>query len=171
MNIFETFIFMLIFLHGACMLFDEFFFHHKRKLPKWERIGHPIDTLFFILCYCIIIFLPISNTTILLYFIFSVLSCLIITKDEFIHLKNCCTYEQYLHAILFVLHPIILIVLFCSWVNFSTTELVIFRQINLPHLKYLIAAQFGLAVIFFFYQIIYWNIIFKDEKNVTKVIN
>ncbi len=171
MNIFETIIVIIIFLHGICMLFDEFYFHQKRKLPKWERIGHPIDTLFFIFCYCIILFLPITSATILLYFIFSILSCLIITKDEFIHLKNCSTQEQYLHAILFILHPIILFILFFNWPNFAKSELLIFQQINLLQLKYLVTIQFIFSVIFLFYQIIYWNIIFKDEKNVTKVIN
>ena len=40
---------MLLYLpfavQGLAILVDEFWFHHRRGLPRWERLGHPIDTL------------------------------------------------------------------------------------------------------------------------------
>lgn len=164
MNFLELVAFAMIFFHGLCMLFDEFYFHHKRKLPKWERIGHPIDTLFFIFCYCLVIFFPLTQFYIILFLIFSVISSFIIIKDESVHKKYCATPEQFLHAILFILHPIILIILFLCWPLFSEISHPKFVELNLLNLKKFIIGQFFLSIIFLFYQIIYWNFIFKDIK-------
>ena len=38
-------------LQGAAMLVDELLFHRARGLPKWERIGHPLDTLTVVTTY------------------------------------------------------------------------------------------------------------------------
>ncbi len=37
---------------------DEFHFHLKRGLPKWERIGHPIDTLSVVLALAFTLVFP-----------------------------------------------------------------------------------------------------------------
>lgn len=90
-------------LQGACMVVDEFYFHEKRGLPLWERVGHPLDTLTVFICY---LYLLIGSPDVMSYVALAGFSCLFITKDEFVHTKICGGLEHWLHAMLFVLHPL-----------------------------------------------------------------
>ena len=36
---------------AALMMVDELHFHRRRGLPRWERIGHPLDTATVLVCY------------------------------------------------------------------------------------------------------------------------
>lgn len=168
MKLFEVLIVIFIAFHSILMIFDEFFFHRKRILPKWERIGHPIDTVFILLCFLVVICLPMTKLSIILYFSLSVLSCFIIVKDESIHLKYCGKYEQYLHALLFILHPILLIILFFSWSSFTKSYFSDMDYFNSPLLKNIIYFQFISATLFLSYQILFWNFFFKDIEYVSK---
>ncbi|HWU42647.1 MAG TPA: hypothetical protein VN132_04380, partial [Bdellovibrio sp.] len=51
-------------LQGSIMLIDEFFFHHKRGLPRWERIGHPLDTITVLTCLLFLYFTDPTPTTV-----------------------------------------------------------------------------------------------------------
>ncbi|MGY3803233.1 hypothetical protein ACWNT8_04105 [Pigmentibacter ruber] len=169
MTFIEKFSIIIMLLQGVVMFFDEFYFHHKRKLPKWERIGHPIDTFFFILCYLVVLFLPMTKLTIMVYLFFAILSCLVIIKDEIIHINKCSVYEQYLHAILFILHPVVLIILFFTWssiVNIGVENSIFLKVININNF---IKFQFYLVMLFFTYQIVYWNFIYKENKLNAKI--
>ena len=163
----EFFVYSLIFilLHGTFMMVDEFYFHHKRGLPKWERIGHPIDTLFALVCFAIVIFLPQTKINLILFFIAFVLSCFIVIKDEAQHLKFCCKYEQFIHAFVFILHPIFLFNVFLSWSSFSPAYFQILDILSSPSIKFLVMLQVGSICLFLLYQIIYWNFIRANEKN------
>ncbi|WP_158998894.1 hypothetical protein [Pigmentibacter ruber] len=170
MTFIDKFSIFLMILQGVVMFFDEFYFHQKRKLPRWERIGHPIDTFFFLLCYLVILFMPMTKATIMLYLIFATFSCLIIIKDEVIHLNKCTALEQYLHAVLFILHPIILIILFFTWGSISENKTEIISFSNLININNFVKFQFYLVILFFMYQIVYWNFIYKD-KNINGKIS
>ena len=50
-------------LQGLAMLVDELLFHRRRGLPRWERIGHPIDTLSVLACYGVSLWLPPTQKT------------------------------------------------------------------------------------------------------------
>ena len=102
-------------LQAVAMFFDEFYFHHRRRLPKWEAYGHPLDTLSTFICYGWIFFSKYSNMNLVFYLALSSFSCLLITKDEWVHQKQCCASEQWLHSFLFILHPINLGVLGWLW--------------------------------------------------------
>lgn len=98
---------------GLCMAVDEFWFHHRRGLGLWERISHPIDTGIFLLCLGLLLF---SNNHVhsekwffWLYCGASVVSCLLITKDEWVHTREAPAPEQWLHSLLFILHPVLLV--------------------------------------------------------------
>lgn len=108
-----AFYWSVIMAHSLIHFADEFFFHRKRDLPLFERIGHPVDTASFIFCLLIALnqnwFGPSSATV---YLGAGFISCLLITKDEFIHRLKCSSKEMWLHACLFVLHPV---VLFAVW--------------------------------------------------------
>ncbi len=165
MILFNVFFFIFIGFHGSLMLVDEFYFHQKRGLKKWERLGHPIDTLFTLICYFIVVICPITSTTITLYFIFSVISCFVITKDEAVHLKYCNHYEQYLHSLLFICHPILLISLFLGWSSFSLSFLPFMNSFSSDILKFGILFQFFSIIVFLLYQIIYWNFYRLQDNN------
>src|SRR6185295_1334290 len=48
-------------LQGLAMAVDELWFHRRRGLPRWERLGHPLDTLTVALCYGWLVALPPSQ--------------------------------------------------------------------------------------------------------------
>lgn len=140
------FFFSVWLLQGIAMLMDEFIFHHKRGLGKWESLGHPIDTFFFLLPFIYCLSFPVNSEMTFLYL--SVISCLVITKDEWIHQQQASARETWLHAIQFILHPISLYTLFHFWQE-GLTNLIKFQTI--------------IIIFFMMYQIIYWNFLRRNK--------
>jgi hypothetical protein len=101
-------------LQGACMVVDEFYFHERRGLPLWERVGHPLDTLTVFICF---LYLLVGASNVTIYVALAAFSCLFITKDEFIHTDICTGTEQWLHALLFVLHPLSFLSAYYLWMQ------------------------------------------------------
>ena len=137
-------IFMIPFvLQAAAMFFDEFYFHRKRGLPLWERIGHPLDTLSVVFCYAFLSFRLPTDFNLKVYIGLCAFSCLLITKDEFIHTEVCEASENWLHSVLFVLHPISFLSAGIIWMQNHNPNLILLQPV----------------FIFFFmiYQIIYWS--------------
>ncbi|HYQ14865.1 MAG TPA: hypothetical protein VEQ58_03880 [Polyangiaceae bacterium] len=132
-----------LFLQGLAMLVDELHFHRRRGLPRWERIGHPVDTLSVLVCYGLSLSVAPSQQNLVIYAVLAALSCLLITKDELVHAARCEPWEQWLHALLFVLHPIVLSVAALLWL----------RQERL-----LLALSAALTAGFGAYQFAYWNL-------------
>ncbi len=130
-------------LQGLAMFFDEFYFHRKRGLPVWERIGHPVDSLSVLVCYGFIYFQAPTDLSIKIYIALCAFSCLLITKDEFVHTQHCDARENWLHAILFILHPI----------TFLSAGLIWKENLN-PEF---ILAQPLVVLLFMTYQILYWS--------------
>jgi hypothetical protein len=125
------------------MFVDEIHFHRQRGLPRWERIGHPIDTLSVLVCYSVALTARPSAVALALYAGLATLSCVLITKDEFVHSRRCVPGEQWLHSLLFVLHPIVL----------GAAALLWFR-----HKTAILAVQSALTLAFGCYQLLYWNL-------------
>jgi hypothetical protein len=72
---------VLLLLQMLAMCVDEMLFHRARGLPRWERIGHPLDTLTAALCYGWLLFVPPSASHALgVYIGLCAFSCLFITK-------------------------------------------------------------------------------------------
>ena len=99
------------------MGFDEFGFHHRRTVPRWEWLGHLLDTVVFLACLGVPLGLAPSLPRLQLYGCLAGLSCLLITKDEFLHQRLCRGGEHWLHALLFVLHPVVLGVTAWLWLG------------------------------------------------------
>ena len=133
---------------GILMFFDEFKFHHERGLKQWERVGHPIDSFFFLIPFVYTLFF--SN--IYVFIALCLMSCLIVTKDEFVHAKECGALEQWLHSVLFIIHPIAFIGLWLAWQN---------------DLVQIIQIQAFVIFLLMLYQIVFWNFI-VGRKNETK---
>ena len=140
---------ILIGLQGLAMMVDEFYFHQKRGLGRWESIGHPIDSLCFLIPIALT-FWPYNTEMAIAYIASAVLSCLIITKDEWVHSKECEASENWLHAVLFVLHSAILFSIYQLWTKAALGPL-----------------NIGLVVtiaLFASYQVIRWNVKFSPLR-------
>jgi hypothetical protein len=131
-------------LQGIVLLVDEFVFHYRRELPRWERWGHPVDTFFFLLPLVYLKFQGADGG----YWALAILSCLIITKDEWVHARLANGGEQWLHALLFVLHPAVLVT--AAWSHAEATV----------GYSLLIVGVAALMI----YQIVFWNLIFKRHS-------
>jgi hypothetical protein len=145
-------------IQSILMFIDEFYFHHKRGLPKWERIGHPIDTLFLLLPFFIFNFLPFTKLTSIAAGILILISSLIIIKDEWVHKEHSSGGENALHALLFMIHPLVLISSFAIW-RFPW----ILKKAFVSAETYLQFAMISIGI-FLIYQIIYWNIIYAKRN-------
>lgn len=153
-------------LQALVIAIDEAVFHYPRGLPKWERIGHPVDTFSVIVCMGFVLFVPFSKPALWVYIALASLSSLLVTKDEFVHKEHCPAAENWLHAILFTLHPITLISAGFIWPVVQGVEVA-------PWLSYWLSAkepleiflkgQFAIMLLFMLYQIIFWNIVWKDK--------
>jgi len=158
-------------LQALVMIFDEGIFHIERGLPKWERIGHPIDTLSVLICMGFVLFVPFSQKALIIYGCLALLSCILVTKDEFVHKHHCPPSEQWLHALLFTLHPITLICAGFIWPVVQGVEVTpwIAQWLSNPgYLRFFLQGQCVIMTFFLLYQIVFWNIIWKDKPVLRK---
>ncbi len=153
-------------LQALVILFDEAYFHYKRGLPKWEKIGHPMDTLSLILCLIWMLWMPFDELNLKIYVALAIFSCLMVTKDEFIHKSHCPGAENWLHALLFILHPINLIVAGFIWPVIDGVEVprwIAFWLDTPEALRLFLYTQLGLMALFCAYQLIFWNIVWRNR--------
>lgn len=131
-------------VQALTMAVDEGLCHRRRGLPRWERIGHPLDTLTMALCYgWLALARPTTPHAVVVYVWLALFSCLFITKDEFVHARLCTPLEMWLHAVLFVVHPLVLLVFGLAW------------WWGAP--RWLFALQLAITLAFAGYQILYWR--------------
>jgi len=160
------FAFAPFFLQAVFIAIDEAYFHVKRGLPLWERIGHPIDTLSFLICLLFILWMPFTDYNLYLYIALAIGSCIMVTKDEFVHKEHCPAAENWLHALLFILHPVTLITAGCMWPVIQGVEVPSWMSSYFYdpfQLYWILVAQTGFITLFFFYQIIFWNFIWRNH--------
>jgi 2-polyprenyl-6-hydroxyphenyl methylase/3-demethylubiquinone-9 3-methyltransferase len=131
-------------LQALAMLVDEGWYHRRRGLPRWERIGHPLDTLTFVICLGWLL----AGGSTRGYVALAVGSTLFVTKDEPIHAQLCTAGEHYLHAALFVLHPLVLAAFYV-----------------LPHA--VLVGQLAVTLAFLAYQVIYWNVVRASPRMIN----
>ena len=148
------------------MLVDEFYFHRQRGLPRWERLGHPLDTLT-VLAGCLFLLLVApSASAAAVYVGLGVFSCLFVTKDEWVHKRYCRAGEQWLHAVLFILHPLIFLSAGLMWKalhaeNPGAASLDWLRYEGFERTFFTINTL--LVVLFGLYQLVYWNLLWKND--------
>ncbi len=132
-------------LQALVMVFDEGYFHRRRGLPRWERIGHPLDTATVALCYAwLALTKPSASFSLPVYVALAAFSCLFVTKDEVVHARICTRAECWLHAVLFVLHPIVLAAFAFAWMHGAT---------------WMVHAQLALTLALGAYQVGYWGLV------------
>ena len=143
-------------LQAIVMTVDEFYYHHKRGLPTWERIGHPLDTLTVLACFGWMVSRPYSSVNLSIYIGLCIFSCLFITKDEWVHSDLCGPGEQWAHAILFVLHPLVLGAAGFAWYRTSPGA-DIGQALDPTRAFGLLTLQLSTVATVLLYQSIYWN--------------
>ena len=114
-----------------------------------ERLGHPLDTMSVAACYAWLVARPPGAPAALgVYVVLAALSCLLITKDEFVHKKVCDARESWLHAVLFVLHPVVFLAFGMLWISGHTG---------------LLRIQLTVTLTFAIYQFVYWSMWWKPK--------
>jgi len=159
----HTLILLPFIVQAIVIVLDEYLFHLKRGLPKWERIGHPLDTLSVIGCFIFVLLVPYDSSMIKYYVTTAIFSCLLITKDEFVHKHHCPAAEQWLHAILFVNHSVLLTAMGLMWPRIHGREIFEWMP-SVETLTLFLWIQTLFASLFCLYQIIYWNFIYVPEE-------
>jgi hypothetical protein len=125
------------------MFADEGLYHRRRGLPRWERIGHPLDTCTVLAAYVWLLSARPSHGHAIVYGSLAAWSCIFVTKDEPTHAALCSAGEHWVHALLFVLHPIVFLALGVLWWTG--------RQ------RPVLVGAAGLTAAFATYQLLYWN--------------
>src|SRR5271163_14487 len=155
-------------VQGLAILVDEFYFHFRRGLPRWERLGHPLDT-FTVLAPILwmVIMLPTTRNFVI-FVLLAVFSCFFVTKDEFVHAELCDPAEHLNHAILFIAHPLVFAALAMLWpllhspvgaVRAQFQWLETFRGVEMA-----LPAQAGVLILYMMYQAVYWNLIYRPQN-------
>jgi hypothetical protein len=152
-------------LQALAMSVDELHFHRKRGLGRWERIGHPRDTLSFVACIAFLLAFPPTTRAVMGYLGLSAFSCVFVTKDESVHASRCSAAEHWLHAVLFLLHPICLASLGLLWPALHPgTELVR----GSAAVARLLPGQLLITSSFCVFQLLYWNLPWQKRSSSTR---
>ena len=141
-------------LQGLAMGCDEFGFHRRRTVPRWEWLGHVLDTAVFLTCLWVPVLLAPSLPRLQLFGCLAVVSCLLITKDEFLHQRHCSGGEHWLHAVLFLLHPVVLLATAWLWVRSGPPVLAGLVLPALPGAEGLLRLQAAAVAGFLLFQIV-----------------
>ena len=141
---------------------------------KRIRIGHPLDTLTVLACFAFVLFVPYSSWALKAYIALAIFSCLFVTKDEFVHKECCPASEQWLHALLFLNHPIVLTAAGLLWTVIAQSNAPAWMSPLLPYadlLRSMMLAQTGIVSLFCLYQVIYWNLLWKEKSTTPSMKN
>ena len=146
-------------LQVICMGVDELYYHRQRTLPRWERLGHPLDTLTVLLCFGWVLWFPPSSTAVSIYLGLALFSCLFVTKDEWVHHKYCSAGEHWMHALQFVFHTLVLLSVGLLWPALHQQTLPLIQYEGFERTFFL--GNLALTMGFGLYQIIYWNLLWR----------
>jgi len=114
---------LLSLLQGGLMAIDEWVFHRRRGLSLWELWGHPVDSFLYVLPLSVAALASVTSGWLAIYLVLCVVSCLVITKDEWVHARECVPGEHWIHALLFIVHPVVLWGVGTMWMQGEGTGL------------------------------------------------
>ena len=152
---------------NAAMFFDEFHYHRRRGLPRWERIGHPLDTLTVLACFAWILTRPPTPANVAVYLGLALFSCVFVLKDERVHFQHCSLGEQWLHAALFVFHPLTLISFGLLWGPARGEPVAAPWLAGGIDARHALVAQAAATAAIFVYQVVYWNFLRAPSTSVA----
>ena len=152
-------------LQAFVVAIDEFYFHWKRGLPLWERVGHPLDVCTLLACFGWVVTRPYSESALVVYAGLAVFSCLFVTKDEWLHARLCGPGEQWIPSLLFLLQPAALISAGVIWAMAPEAGVApqgVLQQ-SAAELYPMLYIQVALQSGFLAYQILYWGFLRKPH--------
>lgn len=156
----SVFLFIPFVLQMCCMAVDEIYFHRQRGLTRWERVGHPLDTLTVVICFAWLLLVQPSPSAVSVYLGLSIFSCLFVTKDEPIHSRYCRPQEHWLHALLFILHPLVLLSAGLLWPALHHQSFSFIRYTGYE--VWFLQASLLLTLAFGLCQLVYWNFLSRS---------
>lgn len=159
----SIFLFIPFPLQMVCMAVDEIHFHRRRGLPRWERLGHPLDTLTVLACFVWLLMATPNAFSLSIYAGLSVFSCLFVTKDEPVHSRYCSSGEHWLHAMLFILHPLVLLSAGLFWYAGGQQPPSFIRYTGFE--RDFLQVNTLLTFVFGLYQLIYWNFLWSSTTS------
>jgi len=107
--------FLPVGLQALAMAVDEWGWHRTRAVERREWQGHVLDTAVFLGCLSCPLLFPPAASALWLYLGLAGLSCLLVTKDEWRLHRPVSGGEAWLHAVLFLLHPLVLLATAGLW--------------------------------------------------------
>ncbi|MCB9091414.1 MAG: hypothetical protein H6621_09740 [Halobacteriovoraceae bacterium] len=137
-------------LHVLLLNLDEYLFNKKRGHSPYETVSVISDGILFLIPLLIATFVTYSESWVWTYKILAGLSMLSVVKNEFFY-RNLEVKERFIHACLYVLHPMILFTFYESWTHNYFKEHTYFWMVQILY--------FGLGMKMVIYQLIYWNYI------------
>jgi hypothetical protein len=105
-----------------------------------------------------VLLVPPSERAIVAYVALAVVSCVFITKDEAVHAAKCSAGEHWLHAVLFVVHPMSLASIGLLWPAIHRRDLELPIWLHDVPATAMVATQLALTCAFCLYQVLYWNL-------------
>src|ERR1700722_5220389 len=73
---------------------DEFYFHFAPGQPRWERIGHPLDTVTVLAPVLWLLVSAPSERNLTIHTLAAVFSCCFVIKVELVHADRCAPAEH-----------------------------------------------------------------------------
>ena len=90
-----TYLLLLPLIAQALAIFvDEFYFHFAPGQPRWERMGHPLDTFTVLASVLWLMVSAPSECNLMIYTLAAVFSCCFVMKDELVHADRCAPAEH-----------------------------------------------------------------------------
>ncbi|MCB0357568.1 MAG: hypothetical protein KDD40_11200 [Bdellovibrionales bacterium] len=149
-----TTLLFLISLQVVLFHIDEYYFHRKRTLCRKEVVSMFIDGALYLPPLVIACFAPFNDFWSWVFIVFSVLSCLSITKNEWFYNYDLNRPERIVHSFLYILHPILLYGFYYSWQQNYFAHNLNFWIIQIVYV--------GFGVRTLAHQLIYWNYLRTD---------
>ena len=112
----------LVAAQAALMVADEWAFHRVRVLGKWESWGHVADSVAFASVLVLPALAAPEGAALGWYVAAGAASTVMVAKDQWIHARECTGSEHWVHALLFSLHPAVLIAVGALWARGEGAE-------------------------------------------------
>jgi 2-polyprenyl-6-hydroxyphenyl methylase/3-demethylubiquinone-9 3-methyltransferase len=107
-----------------------------------------------------------QSATIVTFVVFALFSALFVTKDEWVHSAQCSPTENWLHSVMFILHPLVFLSAGLIWINPES-----FLERSTSEFLWLgLQGHLGIVVLFLVYQLIYWPFFGAEKKDVDNRI-
>ncbi|MBS1985442.1 MAG: hypothetical protein JST16_14850 [Bdellovibrionales bacterium] len=100
--------------HYALLILDETKNHSRRPIGRRERMGLILDALMLAWLASFVFFVKYSEGMAFVYGALALLTLLLVTRQE-LHVRECDRRERWMHSLLFISYPLVVITLAAFW--------------------------------------------------------